>query len=389
MSEFNCSPLCALPKAHIAFAESSTQVSCLNQPPRLWLAYQLQATGKVTTTISMGGPKDVDLAVKAAHEAYEQRWGLKVPGSERGRLLMKLASLVEDNLEELAAIEALDNGAFPISFGTCFAESHLIILSGKTFSWAKTVDVPASVQCLRYYGGWADKNHGKVIEVDESKLAYTRHEPIGVVGQIIPWNFPLMMMAWKLGPALATGNTIVLKPSEFTPLAALRMVSLIEAAGFPPGVVNIVNGYGATAGNAISSHPNIEKVAFTGSTLVGRKIMEVAAQTNLKKVTLELGGKSPNIIFDDADVEQAVDWAAHGVLYVPATCLDISHALISTPPVGITAKPAARELESSCTRRSMTSSSQNSPPRRSRSKSATPLVETPTRVLRSRNCSST
>ena len=166
---------------------------------------------------------------------------------------------------------------------------------------------------IRYYAGWADKNHGKVIETDESKLGYTRHEPIGVVGQIIPWNFPLLMLTWKIGPALATGNAIVLKPSEFTPLTALKMAELSVEAGCPPGVFNIVNGFGPTVGAAISEHPRIEKVAFTGSTIVGRKIMEAAAQSNLKKVTLELGGKSPNVIFDDADVDAAVNWASHGV----------------------------------------------------------------------------
>ncbi|KAH8111178.1 NAD-dependent aldehyde dehydrogenase [Phellopilus nigrolimitatus] len=253
------------------------------------------ATGKLTTKISLGTEKDVDVAVKAAREAYDTVWGLNMPGHERGKCLMKLAQLMDECHDELAAIEALDNG--------------------KTFTWAKTADIPGAIQCLRYYGGWADKNQGKVIEVDESKLAYTRHEPIGVCGQIIPWNFPLLMMAWKIGPALATGNTIVLKPSEFTPLTALRMAPLIAEAGFPPGVVNIVNGYGSVAGAAIAAHPHIEKVAFTGSTLVGRRIMETASQTNLKKVTLELGGKSPNIIFDDADVDQAVDWASHGVFW--------------------------------------------------------------------------
>ncbi|EJD04639.1 NAD-dependent aldehyde dehydrogenase [Fomitiporia mediterranea MF3/22] len=252
-------------------------------------------TGKVTTKMCIGNKKDIDLAVKAAHKAYNTVWGLNCPGYERGKLLMKLATLMEEHHDELSALEALDNG--------------------KTFSWARNVDLPGSIQCIRYYGGWADKNHGKVIETDEGKLAYTRHEPIGVVGQIIPWNFPLLMLAWKIGPALATGNAIVLKPSEFTPLTALRMVGLIEEAGFPPGVVNIINGLGPDAGAAIAEHPDIEKVAFTGSTLVGRRIMEAAAKTNLKKVTLELGGKSPNIIFDDADIQQAVDWAAHGVFW--------------------------------------------------------------------------
>ncbi|KAL5534907.1 hypothetical protein ACEPAF_2997 [Sanghuangporus sanghuang] len=252
-------------------------------------------TGKVLTKVSIGNKKDVDLAVKAAQKAYETTWGLNCPGYERGKLLMKLATLMEEHHDELAAIESLDNG--------------------KTFSWAKNVDLPGSIQCIRYYGGWADKNQGKVIETDEGKLAYTRHEPIGVVGQVIPWNFPLLMLAWKLGPALATGNAVILKPSEFTPLSALRMVLLIQEAGFPPGVVNFVNGLGHVAGQAIAEHPDIEKIAFTGSTLVGRKIMEAAARTNLKKVTLELGGKSPNIIFDDADIQQAVDWAAHGVFW--------------------------------------------------------------------------
>jgi aldehyde dehydrogenase (NAD+) len=155
--------------------------------------------------------------------------------------------------------------------------------------FSKGFDVPQAAATIRYYGGWADKVHGKTIEVNDNMLAYTRHEPIGVVGQIIPWNFPIYMLAWKLGPALATGNTIVLKPSEFTPLSAIRVCHLINEAGFPHGVVNIVTGYGNTAGSAISAHPKIEKVAFTGSTLVGRNIMKTAAETNLKKVTLELG----------------------------------------------------------------------------------------------------
>jgi aldehyde dehydrogenase (NAD+) len=152
------------------------------------------------------------------------------------------------------------------------------------------------------------------LQTDETKLVYTRHEPIGVVGQIIPWNFPLMMWSWKIGPALATGNTIVLKPSEFTPLSALLATQLVHEAGFPAGVLNVVNGYGHTVGAAIAEHMDVDKVAFTGSTLVGRKIMEAAAKTNLKNVTLELGGKSPNIVFDDADIEKAVAWTAHGIL---------------------------------------------------------------------------
>ncbi|KAI0246873.1 aldehyde dehydrogenase [Lactifluus subvellereus] len=258
------------------------------------------STGKVIASIAEGTAKDVDRAVETAHRAFETSWGLKVPGAERGKLLSRLADLMEKHSDELAALEALDNG--------------------KTFTWAKGVDVDFSISTIRYYAGWADKIHGQVIETHEDKLAYTRHEPFGVVGQIIPWNFPLLMMAWKLGPALATGNCIVLKPSEFTPLTALRMCSIINEAGFPPGVVNVVTGYGNTVGQAISEHMNIDKVAFTGSTLVGRKIMEAAAKSNLKNVTLELGGKSPNIIFNDADLDQAVNWTSHGLYWNHGQC---------------------------------------------------------------------
>jgi aldehyde dehydrogenase (NAD+) len=251
--------------------------------------------GKVIVKIAEGTSADVDKAVKAAQHAFDTVWGLNCPGTERGKLLYKLAELMERDAEILSAIEALDNG--------------------KTFGWAKTVDIPGSVGAIRYYAGWADKIQGKTIETSKEKLAYTLHEPLGVVGQIIPWNFPLLMLSWKLGPALACGNTVILKPSEFTPLTALYTAKLIIEAGFPPGVVNFVNGYGHTVGHAISHHMHIEKVAFTGSTLVGRKIMEAAAKTNLKEVTLELGGKSPNIIFDDCDIDQAVDWTTHGLFW--------------------------------------------------------------------------
>ena len=208
-------------------------------------------------------------------------------------------------------------------------------IPGKTFEWAKNADVSFSIATLRYYAGWADKIHGQTIETDHRKLVYTTHEPFGVVGQIIPWNFPrtslsrfsspsnassdvftfpVLMLCWKIGPALATGNTIVMKPSELTPLTALMAADMIREVGFPPGVFNLIVGYGDIVGQAISEHRGIEKVAFTGSTIVGRKIMEAAAKSNLKNITLELGGKSPNIIFNDADLEQAVGWAAHGVL---------------------------------------------------------------------------
>ncbi|KAJ3761628.1 aldehyde dehydrogenase [Lentinula raphanica] len=250
------------------------------------------ATGKVIAKVAEATPKDVDIAVEAAQKAFDTTWGLNMGGSERSRLLAKLARLMEEHQEELAALEALDNG--------------------KTFSWAMNADTAVAIDTIRYYAGWADKIHGQVQETDEKKLTYSRHEPIGVVGQIIPWNFPLLMLTWKIGPALATGNCIVMKPSEFTPLTALRMCELIQEAGFPAGVFNLLTGYGSTVGAAISSHMKIEKVAFTGSTMVGRKIMEAAARSNLKNVTLELGGKNPNIIFNDADLDQAVNWAVHG-----------------------------------------------------------------------------
>ncbi|SPO25629.1 probable indole-3-acetaldehyde dehydrogenase [Ustilago trichophora] len=258
------------------------------------------STGKEIGQVAEASAKDVDIAVKAAREAFETVWGENTPGDARGRLLIKLAELVEKNIDELAAIESLDNG--------------------KAFSIAKGFDVSAVAANLRYYGGWADKNHGKVIEVDNKRLNYTRHEPIGVCGQIIPWNFPLLMFAWKLGPALATGNTIVLKTAEQTPLSAIKMCELIVEAGFPPGVVNVISGFGPVAGAAISQHMDIDKIAFTGSTLVGRNIMKAAASTNLKKVTLELGGKSPNIIFKDADLDQAVRWSAFGIMFNHGQC---------------------------------------------------------------------
>ncbi|KAI6042816.1 aldehyde dehydrogenase [Pisolithus marmoratus] len=256
--------------------------------------------GKVITSVSEGTQKDVDLAVDAAEKAFETTWGLNCPGNKRGLLLSKLASLMEEHTDEFSALEALNNG--------------------KAFNFARHADIAAAIDCVRYWAGWADKISGRVIETTEEQLTYTRHEPIGVVGQIIPWNFPLIMFAWKIAPALATGNTVVLKPSEFTPLTAIRMCHLVKEAGFPPGVLNVVTGYGGTVGNAISSHMRIHKIAFTGSTLVGRKIMEAAAKSNLKNITLELGGKSPNIIFNDADIEQAVNWAMFGVFFNQGQC---------------------------------------------------------------------
>ncbi|KAF9461035.1 aldehyde dehydrogenase [Collybia nuda] len=251
--------------------------------------------GSLITKVSEAMPKDVDIAVEAAQKTFDTTWGLNVSGLRRSELLNRLAVLMVKYKDELSAIEALDNG--------------------KTFNWAKNADVSIGIDVVKYYAGWADKIMGDTIETDERKLSYTRHEPIGVVAQILPWNFPLMLFCWKIGPALATGNTIVLKSSEFTPLTAIRMAEIIHEAGFPPGTVNIITGFGHITGEALSRHPNIEKIAFTGSTLVGRKIMEAAAQSNLKKVTLELGGKSPNIIFNDADLEKAVAWTSHGIFW--------------------------------------------------------------------------
>ncbi|KAJ3100603.1 aldehyde dehydrogenase (NAD(P)(+)) ald5 [Phlyctochytrium bullatum] len=242
------------------------------------------ATGEVICEVYEALKEDVEVAVTAAKKAFKT-WG-KVNPSERGRLLYKLADLLEQNKEEIAALESWDNG--------------------KVYKDALYIDVAKSVENLRYFAGWADKIHGKVVEVDDTHFTYIRHEPFGVCGQIIPWNFPLLMMVWKLGPALATGNVIVMKTSEKTPLSALRMCQLIKEAGFPEGVVNVLSGFGPTAGEAIARHMEIRKIAFTGSTGTGRRIMAAAAASNLKKVSLELGGKSPNIIFNDANLDLAV-----------------------------------------------------------------------------------
>ena len=251
------------------------------------------STGEAICQVAEADAVDVDAAVHAAREAFEHGPWRTMNASARGRLLYRLADLIEANAEGLAQLEALDNG--------------------KPVSVARAVDVAKTVACYRYFAGWADKVHGKTIPIDGDFLCYTRHEPIGVVGQIIPWNFPMLMMAWKLAPALATGNTVVLKPAEQTPLSALRIGELILEAGFPAGVVNILPGFGPTAGAALASHMDVDKVAFTGSTEVGHLIMEAAARSNLKPVTLELGGKSPNIVFADADLDEAVEGAHMGL----------------------------------------------------------------------------
>ncbi|ORY06569.1 aldehyde dehydrogenase [Basidiobolus meristosporus CBS 931.73] len=252
-------------------------------------------TEEVICQVAEADEKDIDIAVKAATDAFYNGW-VNTTGPERGRLLYKLADLLEEHADELAALESLDNG--------------------KTVAVAKTADIRLAIECYRYYAGWADKIHGKVISTaNPEQFAYTRHEPIGVVGCIIPWNFPLLMQSWKLGPALATGNTVVMKLAEQTPLSGLHVARFIKEAGFPPGVVNIINGFGKVAGAALASHKDVHKIAFTGSTITGRTIMKAAADSNLKKISLELGGKSPNIVFADADLEKAVEWASTGIFF--------------------------------------------------------------------------
>jgi aldehyde dehydrogenase (NAD+) len=258
------------------------------------------ATDEVICQVAEADAADVDRAVKAARAAFSSGEWTKMPASRRGELLYKLADLIERHAEELARLETLDNG--------------------KPLQESINIDLPLVIACYRYFAGWADKIHGKTIPINGPFFCYTRHEPIGVVGQIIPWNFPLLMQAWKLAPALAAGNTVILKTAEQTPLSALRVGELIIETGFPPGVVNILSGYGPTAGAAIADHMDIDKVAFTGSTEVGRLIMAAAAKSNLKRVTLELGGKSPNIVFADADMDAAIEGSHFALFFNQGQC---------------------------------------------------------------------
>src|SRR5579863_2248210 len=253
------------------------------------------ASGEVLTQVAEASVADVDRAVEAARRAFEDRTGAwrKLSTSERGRLIWKLADLVERNIDELAELETLDNG--------------------KPIFESRYVDIPMVVDVLRYYAGLATKIHGETVNTFETAFTYTLREPVGVVGLIVPWNFPLLLASWKVGPALACGNTIVLKPAEQTPLTTLKFGELVGEAGFPAGVLNIVTG-GPETGKAIVAHPGIDKIAFTGSTAVGKEIMRGAADT-LKRVTLELGGKSPNIVFADSDIEGAVKGAINGIFY--------------------------------------------------------------------------
>jgi betaine-aldehyde dehydrogenase len=251
------------------------------------------ATGATLAEVAEGDKADIDKAVAAARRALEGKWS-KVSARDRGRMLYKLSQLIEAHTPELAALETADNGK-PIKESTY-------------------IDLPGVVENFEYFAGWATKIEGETIPVPGQMFNYTLREPVGVCAQIIPWNFPLLMAAWKLAPALAAGNTIVLKPAEQTPVGAMELGKLIQEAGFPDGVVNIVPGYGETAGASLASHPDIDKVAFTGSTEVGKLIAKAAAD-NLTKVSLELGGKAPNIIFADADMEQAVNGAMMGIFF--------------------------------------------------------------------------
>lgn len=258
------------------------------------------STEEKITDVQEGDKADVDRAVKAANNAFKlgSEWRT-MDASDRGRLIHRLADLIERDRVYLASLETLDNG--------------------KPYTASYHADLELSIKCYRYYAGWADKNHGLTIPVDGNLFTYTRHEPVGVCGQIIPWNFPLLMQAWKLGPALATGNCVVMKLAEQTPLTGLYIAQLAKEAGFPDGVLNVIPGYGPTAGGAIANHPDVDKVAFTGSTEVGR-IIQQAAAGNLKRVTLELGGKSPTIVLNDADMESAVEIAHQGLFFNMGQC---------------------------------------------------------------------
>ncbi len=246
----------------------------------------------VIAPIAMAGPADVDKAVAAATRAYPA-WS-RMPAADRGRILLRLADLIEANAEDLARLESLD--------------------TGHPLRDSRNLDVPRTAGCFRYFGGMADKFQGETIPVEAGFLNYTLREPVGVVGQVVPWNFPLMFTSWKMAPALAAGNTIVMKPAEITPLTSLRMAELMSEAGLPDGVVNMVPGLGHVTGQAIAEHLGVAKIAFTGSTATGRRIVQASAG-NLKKVQLELGGKGPNIVYEDADLAAAVNGSAWAIFH--------------------------------------------------------------------------
>jgi len=262
------------------------------------------ATGETLANIAEGDAEDIDRAVRAARRAFEDGPWSKMTASERGRIIWRIGDLILEHTDELAQLESLDNG--------------------KPFGVAQAADVPLAADLFHYMAGWATKIEGNTINISVPYMpganfhAYTLREPVGVCGQIIPWNFPLLMAAWKLGPALATGNCVILKPAEQTPLSALRLAELMAEAGLPEGVVNVVTGFGETAGAALAAHDDVDKIAFTGSTEVGKLIVQAAAG-NLKKVSLELGGKSPNIVFEDAE-DGAVEGAASAIFFNYGQC---------------------------------------------------------------------
>src|SRR5438876_1108222 len=265
------------------------------------------ATGEELTQVAAASAQDVDAAVQAARKTFDDLQGpwRKMSASERGRILWKLAELIEKNIDELAELETLDNG--------------------KIINESRYVDMPMAADVLRYYGGWATKIHGETVNTFDNAFTYTLREPVGVVAAIIPWNFPLLLATWKLGPALACGCTFILKPAEQTPLTALRFGELAQEAGLPPGVLNIVTG-GPETGQALVKHKGVDKIAFTGSTAVGKEIMRTAAD-DLKRVTLELGGKSPNIVFADSDLDSAVKGAITGIFYGKGECCNAGSRL--------------------------------------------------------------
>jgi phenylacetaldehyde dehydrogenase len=262
------------------------------------------ATGEILARVAEGDAEDINRAVRAARAAFDGPWSQLTP-SDRGRIIWRIGDLILEHAEELAQLESLDNG--------------------KPYAVALGADVPLAADLFHYMAGWATKINGQTIDISVPYMpgatfhSYTLREPIGVVGQIIPWNFPLLMAAWKLGPALTTGCTVVLKPAEQTPLTALRLAELVAEAGVPAGVVNVVPGFGETAGAALAAHGDVDKVAFTGSTEVGKLIVGAAGATNLKKLTLELGGKSPNIVFDDAE-DGAIEGAANAIFFNHGQC---------------------------------------------------------------------
>ncbi|XP_042501194.1 aldehyde dehydrogenase family 2 member B7, mitochondrial-like [Macadamia integrifolia] len=257
-------------------------------------------TGDVIAHVAEGDAEDINRAVAAARKAFDEGPWPKMTAYERSRIIYRFADLLDKHNDEIAALETWDNG--------------------KPYEQAAKIEVPMVTRLLRYYAGWADKIHGLTVPADGPYHVQTLHEPIGVAGQIIPWNFPLLMYAWKVGPALACGNTVVLKTAEQTPLSALYVSNLFHEAGLPPGVLNVVSGYGPTAGAALASHMDVEKIAFTGSTDTGKIISELAAKSNLKPVTLELGGKSPFIVCEDADIDQAVELAHFALFFNQGQC---------------------------------------------------------------------